>query len=163
MPLNTFTPTVVARISGKAGKAVAGGNLSFLLSHESVNRLTVADCDQLYSAEFSIASSGTLTLDLSGVLASPFSETVALLRVIDIMVEHYATSVASSLQVGTAVANQVPGLPLATLLPGEFVLKGGSNATGTAVTAGTGDLYKLTNLDGSHAATGRITILGRTT
>jgi hypothetical protein len=164
MALTTFKPTIVSRIAGKAAKSAAGvGSVSFLLSHDLVSRLTVADCDQVYTATRTLAGGASENLDLAGSLVSPLGETVTLARVKAILVELLDTTAASSIDVGVTVANQVPGLPAARLNNRASVLAQCDDATGWPVTAGTGDLYRITNNDGAVTATYRITILGSTT
>lgn len=106
--------------------------------------------DRLFSDQRTLAASATEDLDLAGALVDTLGGTTVFARVKGLLVAAAAGNT-NNVVVGAAAAN-----PWATLLgatgtitlrPGAFfvAVAGTADATGWAVTAGTGDLLKVAN------------------
>ncbi|MFG3085125.1 hypothetical protein [Streptomyces parvulus] len=121
--------------------------------------------DKVFSDRRTLAASASEDLDLAGTLVDAFGATITLARVKGIIVAAAAGNT-NNVVLGAASSN-----PWATLLgathtltlrPGAFVAvgTGAADATGYAVTAGTGDLLKVANSGGSTSVTYDIHIIG---
>ena len=133
---------------------------------DSLTSGTAADqADRLYVASPTIAASGTLDLDLAGSLADVFGNTLTFARVKGIYVGFQSDNTASEVAVGGAAANQFYGFANAAtdkvkVHKSGFLLLYRADATAWPVTAGTGDILRITNLDGSNSAKLNIAIVG---
>jgi hypothetical protein len=121
--------------------------------------------DRLYVGSHTIAASGTLDLDLAGSLADVFGATLTFARVKAVLVTFQSDNTGSEVGVGAAASNQFYGFFNAAtdqekVHSSGCFFKWRADATGWAVTAGTGDLLRVTNLDGTNAAKINVAIIG---
>lgn len=143
--------------------ASAPMTLSRAVSLSSGTGAGKADC--VFSDRRTLAASATEDLDLAGALTDALGGTVSLARVKGIIVSASADNT-NNVVVGAASSNPWATLLSATgtltLRPGASVglMAGVADATGYAVTGGTGDLLKVANSGGSTAVTYDIVIIG---
>jgi hypothetical protein len=120
--------------------------------------------DLVWSDQRTLTTGASEELDLSGSLVDAFGTTLAFAR-IKALVIYAATGNGALIQVGGSAANGfVNWVASATDIinvraGGTFALIA-PDATAYAVTAGTGDLLKITNTDGGAAAIYDIYIIG---
>jgi hypothetical protein len=167
MAINGFSPRLDLRLVGAASKAVSGsGRLGFQLAHAANLSFLFGSgagrVDQFVTQTRTLAGGAAENLDLAGGLTNPFGETVAFARVKAIVVELLADTTASSITVGGAVSNQWADGPAARITNGGILLLAVTDATALAVTAGTGDLFRVVNDDPTNTATYRISLIGNT-
>lgn len=121
--------------------------------------------DLMWSDQRTLSASASEDLDLAGVLTDAFGATVTFVRVKGIYVAAAAANT-NNVVVGAASSNAWATLLNAagtvTLRPGGAFLAvaGVADATGWAVTAGTGDLLKVANSAGSSSVTYDIVVIG---
>ncbi|MDX3637680.1 hypothetical protein PV728_47420 [Streptomyces europaeiscabiei] len=121
--------------------------------------------DKVFSDRRTLAASGSEDLDLAGVLLDAFGAAITWARVKGLFISAAAANT-NSVIVGAASATQWATLLNAagtiTLRPGSSfgAMTGSADATGWAVTAGTGDLLKIANSAGSTSVTYDIVIIG---
>lgn len=121
--------------------------------------------DKLWYDERTLSASATEDLDLAGVLADTFGTTFTSARVKALVVAAAAGN-ANNVVVGAASSNAWATLLGATgtvtVRPGATVAMcvGVADATGYAVTAGTGDLLKVANSAGGTSVTYQIAVIG---
>ncbi|MFC7909063.1 hypothetical protein [Streptomyces nigra] len=121
--------------------------------------------DRLFSDRRTLAASATEDLDLAGSLVDAFGATITFARIKGIVIAAAAANI-NNVVIGNASSNAWATLLGAThtltLRPGAFVAvgTGEADATGYAVTAGTGDLLKIANSAGSSSVAYDIHILG---
>jgi hypothetical protein len=133
-----------------------------LLAHGT----TAGKADRIWHDERTLAASATEDLDLAGAaLLDPFGAAVVFAR-IKALVVYAAPGNTNNVVIGAASSN-----PWATLLgtthtltlrPGTTlaVFAGPADATGYAVTAGTGDLLKVANSAAGTGVTYQMAVLG---
>lgn len=121
--------------------------------------------DVLYQDTNTLAASATIDIDLAGALAGALGGTAVFARVKGLYIAAAAANT-NNVVVGAAATNAWATLFNATgtltLRPGAWVLlgTGGADATGWAVTGGTGDLLRLTNGAAGTTVTYDIAIIG---
>lgn len=121
--------------------------------------------DRVFSDRRTLAASATEDLDLAGVLLDAFGAAITFARIKGLIISAAAAN-ANNVVVGAASSN-----PWATLLgathtltlrPGATVglFAGAADATGYAVTAGTGDLLKVANSGAGTSVTYDVVLIG---
>lgn len=121
--------------------------------------------DRVFTDTRTLAASGTEDLDLAGVLADAYGNTLTFARIKAVYVSA-ATGNTNSVQVTRPASNGVPWLMAAgdgiALRPGAAAawMSGTADATGVVVTASTGDLITITNSAGTTGVTYTVVILG---
>jgi hypothetical protein len=146
-----LSATIKAGISASHTNVLDLGTATFPLN--LLHSLSLADgtgaglADRIFSDTRTLSASATEDLDLSGSLTNAFG-TVTFARIKAVLV------VAS-----TDNTNNVNGDGL-SVRPGGIFMWACSDATGVAVTAGTGDLLTLTNSAGSTSVTYSIIVIG---
>ena len=129
------------------------------------NGTGAGNADKIFTDRRTLAASGTEDLDLAGVLLDAFGAAITWARVKGIFISAAAANT-NNVVVGAAAATQWATLLNATgtltLRPGSSIcaIAGPADATGWAVTAGTGDLLKVANSAGSTSVTYDIVIIG---
>jgi hypothetical protein len=119
--------------------------------------------DRVFSDERTLAGSASEDLDLAGSLVDALGTTITFARIKAIYIENLATG-ANQVIVGAAASNAFTG-PFGASTHTVAVRAGGllamicRDATGWAVTAGTGDLLKIANST-SGSIQYRIVIIG---
>jgi len=166
----TYTGRYTAGLSWVLTKVNDFGNTiqsnSFSYAKSIASGTGADQANMIYIAQGSIAASGTLTLDLAGSLADVFGATITFTKIKGVYFDLLTTpAAASSVDFGGAGSNTWVGFfgDASDVL----TIRGGSNfstycpdATGYAVTAGTGDQLLLTNNDGANAAHYKLAIVG---
>ncbi|UUU21716.1 hypothetical protein [Streptomyces sp. DSM 40750] len=119
--------------------------------------------DKIFADTRTLAASATEDLDLAGVLSDPLGAALTFARIKAVLVKAAAGNT-NSVQVTRPAANGVPLFIAAgdglAVRPGGLFLWVAPDATGVAVTAGTGDLLTLTNSAGSTSVTYDVVIIG---
>lgn len=132
---------------------------------ELTNGTTAGKADKMFSDTRTINASSSEDLDLAGVLTDAFGATITLTRVKAIMVKASSAN-SNNVVVGNASSNAWATLLGAThtvtLRPGStlMVIAGSADATGYAVTAGTGDILKVANSGAGTSVSYDIIIIG---
>ncbi|MEV8623406.1 hypothetical protein [Streptomyces sp. NPDC051079] len=126
---------------------------------------TAGKADLRFADTRTLAASATEDLDLAGVLTDAFGTALTFVRVKGIFISA-ATANSNNVVIGAAASNQWATLLNATgtitLRPGMTfaAMAGSADATGMAVTAGTGDLLKIANSGAGTSVTYDIVIIG---
>lgn len=120
--------------------------------------------DKIFSDTRTIAASGTDDLDLAGALTDAFGAVMTFVKVKAIGVSASPANV-NNVVVGNAAANQFQGpfgavTHTVAIAPGGMFLIARPDATGWGVTAGTGDLLRVTNGGAGTSVTYDVVILG---
>jgi len=157
--------TLTAKVTGSATGAatpVAGVSISHALQLEA-GTAALGKADLLYTATRTLAASATENLDLTGVLVGPVGTAFNAAEVVAIVVEAAAANT-NTVVIGGAASNAFLGpFALATdtlkVKPGQWLFL--TDTTGWPVTAGTGDLLKVTNGAAGTAVTYTITVIAR--
>lgn len=166
MPLNS---ALAMSASGTLSTALDLGTASFPMSLSNAVSLTTGTtagkADKAFSDRRTLAASGTEDLDLAGVLLDAFGAAITFARIKGILIKA-ATGNTNSVVVGAASSNQWATLlnttGTITLRPGGSfcAIAGAADATGWAVTAGTGDLLKVANSGAGTSVTYDIMLVG---
>ena len=121
--------------------------------------------DRVYAKTLTLAASATADLDLAGSLVDIYGATITIAKLKAVFVQAAAANT-NNVQVTRPASNGVPWLMAAgdgiALRPGAWVCwgSGTTDASGVAVTAGTGDLITFTNSAGSTSVTYTVVLLG---
>lgn len=121
--------------------------------------------DQIYhNTGRSLAASANETFDLAGGITDKFGNTLTMATVKLLYIKNTSTNIATTIEVGNAT-NAWAGWTGAatstiTVGPGGMIVLFDPTANAMEVTASTGDILKITNNDGSNAATYDIMIIG---
>lgn len=121
--------------------------------------------DKIFHDTRTLTASSNEDLDLAGVLADPLGLTLTFARIKALIVAAAATNV-NNVVVGAAASNAWATLLGAThtitLRPGAVfaAVAGVADATGYAVTAGTGDLLRVTNGGAGTSVSYDIIVIG---
>ena len=127
------------------------------------------EAEELWHDRRTLATSTVENLDLAGVLANAFGQTVAFTRVKAIAVRNRATAAGASLLVGggddgagnNAFASWLDAADnKVAVAPGGVLLLWNPSAAAYAVTAGTGDVLRVENTSGSDAVEYDVVIVG---
>lgn len=121
--------------------------------------------DRVYTKTTTLGASGTGDIDLAGSLTDVFGATITFARIKSVQVTAAAANT-NNVQVTRPASNGVPIFMAAgdgiALRPGAAFswASGTADATGVAVTAGTGDLLTFTNSAGTTSVTYTVVITG---
>lgn len=120
--------------------------------------------NQLFADTRTLAASANESLDLAGTLTNAFGEVITLTKVRALLIRAAAGNT-NNVLVGGAASNgwaTWAGDPTDVMVvrPGGFVVLAAPDATGYAVTAGTGDLLKIANSAAGTAVTYDIVVIG---
>ena len=120
--------------------------------------------DLMFSDQRTISTSANDDLDLSGVLLDAFGATLTCARIKLIYIKNVSANAATVIQIDQTVANDwstlFGGGAIIPILKGAYVFHEDPSAAGWVITAGTADILRITNNDGSNAALYDILILG---
>lgn len=122
--------------------------------------------NQMFADQRTLTASSSEDLDLAGVLTNNLGSTVTFARVKAIIVKA-SSSNTNNVLVGGASATQfvnwvANASDIITVRPGGAFILLAPDATGYAVTAGTGDLLKIANSGGTTSVTYDIILIGAT-
>jgi hypothetical protein len=119
--------------------------------------------DKIFADTRTLSASATEDLDLAGVLSDPLGAALTFARIKAVLVKAAAGNT-NLVQVTRPASNGVPLFLAAgdglAVRPGGLFLWVAPDATGVAVTAGTGDLLTFTNSAGSTSVTYDVVIIG---
>lgn len=124
--------------------------------------------DLLFADTRTLGASGTEDLDLSGSLTDAFGVAQVFARVVAFIVRASAANT-NNVVVSRPASNGWPLFSAASdaiaLRPGEtfMIACGDADATGHAVTAGTGDLVTITNSGSGTSVSYDVVVIGRST
>ena len=172
MPLTSqFAAHIIAAQTGTApapdlgSGAAAKATLNITKNIELATGTGAGQADLLFSDQRTLAASANEDLDLAGVLADALGATLTFARVKGLYVAAAAGNT-NNVVVGDAATNTWAALlgtdGTVALRPGAFLLVavGAADATGYAVTAGTGDLLRVANSGGGTTVTYDIVVVG---
>lgn len=149
--------------SRDAGDAAVALNAA--KNYDVVDGTGAGQANAYYEDDFTIAASGTLAIDLSGVLVDPNNNVKAFTCVKEILIIADAANV-NNIVYGNAASNQFLG-PTAvaghtvSIKPGaRWNVTDGYSAAGWAVANGSTDNILLTNSAGGTPVSGTIVIIG---
>lgn len=129
------------------------------------NGTAAGQADRIWHDQRTLTASSTEDLDLAGVLTDPTGATITFARVKAIIVQAAAAN-SNNVVVGAAASNAwatlLNGTGTVTLRPGAVfaAVAGVADATGWAVTAGTGDLLKIANSAGGTSVVYDVIVIG---
>lgn len=130
------------------------------------NGTGAGNADRMFTDQRTLTASSTEDLDLSGVLTDAFGATLTFARIKLIHIEALSTNV-NNVVIGGAATNQfINWVGAAThqvvVRPGGFITlgTGAADATGYAVTAGTGDLLRIGNSGAGSSVAYNIVLIG---
>lgn len=156
-------------LSGKLGNTVDLGSVAAAIAKAYTVDLTdgagAGQANRLWADTRTLAASANEDLDLAGALVDALGGPFSLARVKGIVVAAAAGNT-NNVVVGAASSNAWATLLGAThtvtLRPGAVfaALAGEDDATGWAVTAGTGDLLRVANSAGGSAVSYDVAIIG---
>jgi hypothetical protein len=159
--------SVVVNATHSSTLDLGAGTVPLALTYAKslANGTGAGQADKLFHDRRTLAASATEDIDLAGVLADAFGSTITFARVKGLVIAA-ASGNTNNVIVGAAAANPWTALLGATgtvtLRPDAVfaVLAGEADATGYAVTAGTGDLLKVANSGAGSSVTYDIVIIG---
>lgn len=127
------------------------------------NGVGANQADRIWSDTRTLSASATEDLDLAGVLTDAFGAALTFARIKALFVSAAAGNT-NNVNITRPAANGVPLFLAAgdgiAVRPGGFLGWACSDATGVAVTAGTGDLITVTNSAGGTGVTYSVVIIG---
>lgn len=154
---------ISSTLTGTGGLATASAVLHETYNFPWTTGTGANQADKQYSAERTLAASGTENIDLAGALTDAFGVALTFVKIKSVLVKADAANT-NSVQFTRPASNGVPIFMAAgdgiSLLPGAAIMWISPNATGVPVTAGTGDLLTFTNSAGGTGVTYRLTIIG---
>lgn len=119
--------------------------------------------DKIFADTRTLAASATEDLDLAGVLSDPLGAALTFARIKAVLIRA-APGNTNNVNVTRPASNGVPLFLAAgdglAVRPGGLFLWVAPDATGVAVTAGTGDLLTLTNSSSGTSVTYDVIIIG---
>ncbi len=163
-----MTITVTAGVKGTLPKTVDVGTVdavyrqifSLPLAYGTAN----GECDLVYSDTFTIAASGSTTLDLAGSLTMANGAAAVFVEVAAIFLTADAANTNNIIMGNNASADFIGWFGSAThtlsVTPGGAIFLAAPGA-GRAVTATSADIIKLANSSSGTSVTGTIVIVGR--
>lgn len=166
MALSTVAQVAItATLSKTPGLTVPAAPAIVSLLAQLTSGTGAGQADLMHAKTYTVGPSSNTDLDLNGVLVDDFGNPVNLLRV-KLAWFRAAVGNTNNVVIGAAAANQWATLLNAagtvTLRPGAYCLAGAdvADATGYAVTAGTGDLLRLTNSGAGTSVSCDVIIIG---
>jgi hypothetical protein len=139
--------------------------LSWAKAWAVANGTGANQADKIYHDKFTIGPSATVTLDLAGVLTDLLGVAFTLAKLKAILVyASAANNAANNVNVQRPASNGVPIFLAASdgigLRPGAAFAWFSPDATGVAVTAGTGDLIDFVNSAGTNTIEAEVILVG---
>lgn len=154
-----------ATLSNTVGLAGVTAPINLSYSSPLSSGTGANQADKIYSTTVTLAGSATSDLDLAGALTDALGSALTFARIKLVGVFAAAANNASNLmQVTRPSANGVPLFLAAgdgiALRPGACFIWHSPEATGVAVTAGTGDLLTFTNGAGTNTISADVVVIG---
>lgn len=164
----TISGVVKATVSVDHVNTVDLGSSSFPLrvsaSHTLANGTGADQIGSMFSDQRTLTASATEELDLAGVLTDLYGQTITFTKIRAILIKAAAAN-ANNVLVGGAASNAFStflgdATDVIVIRPGGTLLLVAPDATGYAVTAGTGDKLKIANSAGGTSVVYDIVLLG---
>ena len=154
---------IVSQISATVSFERADGSRPTLDYTQGKFQQVPADADLLFSNAFDIASGANLDIDLVGGVEDQFGNAITFAKVYGILVINNATEAGHNIAVGGST-NSVPLMASATQAispvgPGAVHLS--NILPGWTVTAGTGDILRVSNIAGGESINVTVAVLGK--
>lgn len=167
MPLSAqLNVAVAAELTSLLDLATATVPLNFTRAVGLASGTGAGQADRIFHDRRTLAASANEDLDLAGVLTDPFGATITFARIKGLLVAAAAGNT-NNVVVGNAATNGFitwvgAATHTVTVRPGGVLalLAGGADATGYAVTAGTGDLLRIANSAGGTSVDYDIVLIG---
>lgn len=155
---------IVAGFTGPLDLATSVNELNYPKLFQWASGTAANQADRVYHDQRTLTASATENLDLAGSLLDPFNNTITFARIKLLMV-YAALGNTNLVQVGGAASNAfinwvANSSDIINVRPGGLLLLAAPDVTGYAVTAGTGDILKMTNSAGSTSVTYDIVLVG---
>lgn len=156
---------VVANLTGSLDLADQSVPLTKLYKSVLTSGTGAGMADLVFHDQRTLAASATEDLDLAGVLTNPLGATLTFARIKGLIVSALSTNT-NNVVVGAAASNAWATLlnstGTVTLRPGATLaaFSGEADATGMAVTAGTGDILKVANSGAGTSVSYQIIVIG---
>lgn len=154
---------ISSTLTGTAGLATASVPIVEQVDRPLTTGTGANQADKIYSVEATLAASATHDRDLAGSLTDALGAALTFVRIKVVYVKADSANT-NSVQVTRPAANGVPLFMAAgdgiALRPGAAFMWMCADATGVAVTAGTGDLLTFTNSAAGTGVTYRLVIIG---
>jgi len=156
---------VTSTLTGTVGLVPVTAPLSLDWSWPLTTGVAANMADKIYTTTVTLAGSATSDIDLAGSLTDALGTSLTFARIKMIAIKAAAANNASNLmQVTRPASNGVPLFLAASdgiaLRPGAAFIWVSPEATGVAVTAGTGDLLTFTNSAGTNSISCDVVIIG---
>lgn len=160
-----FTYELTSTLVGTHDFAPPGSALRLAGQLDLINGTGAGAADRVFADQRTINASSNDDLDLAGVLTDALGTALTFLR-IKLLYIRAADANVNNVVVGAAASNQFATLlnttGTVTLRPGSFLIaaNGSADATGWAVTAGTGDLLRVANSGAGTSVNYDIAVVG---
>lgn len=164
MTLNaTVTAQIVADLTSALDLVTASAPLSYRHRTTLTSGTGLGAADMVWSDTRTINASSNEDLDLAGSLTGPLGTTLTFARIKGLLVAA-ASGNTNNVRVTRPASNGVPLFLAASdgidVKPGGCLLWFAPDATGVAVTAGTGDLINIANSSSGTSVTYDVVIIG---
>ncbi|MEV0149107.1 MULTISPECIES: hypothetical protein [unclassified Nonomuraea] len=165
MPLSArLLMQLTAELTSPLDLTTGSAPLSFARQVSFADGVGLNQANRIWSDERTLAASANEDLDLAGTLTDPFGVAITLARVKALFVAASAAN-ANNVVIGAAASNAFVGpFGAAThtlaVRPGGLLALTAPDATGYAVTAGTGDLLRVANSGAGSSVTYQIVVIG---
>jgi hypothetical protein len=148
-----ITIQVSSTLSGTVGLANASAPVTLSQVTQLANGAGAGQADRVYTSHATIASGGTLSLDLQGSLTDALGQAFTPAKVRAVYIFSNGGNTTNLTLFGDANGVPILNTPAttATLQPGGTFLVTAPPLAGIAVTASTGDIVKLVNAAGAAA------------
>lgn len=160
---------VVANIVNTLTLGGSTASLSSSFGTSFADGAAAGQANRSYWASRTLAASASESLDFAASLVDPFGATITFAR-LKLLVISAAAANTNNVLVGGAVSNAVASLfsavnDVAIVRPGSTLawIAGAADATGYAITAGTGDLLQIANSGAGTSVTYTIIAIGTAT
>jgi hypothetical protein len=154
---------LTAKLAAEISNALPDGSIAKLAYDKGLFQDVPSDADLLFTNGYSIATSSSQTIDLSGSLLDALGTTNVFAKVYAVFVKNLATLTGRNIQIGGDSAH-VPIFgatnDLITIGP-KGVLLAANCLDGWAVTATTGDILKIANSAGGQTIPVAVAVLGK--
>lgn len=166
--ITNFSVLFNSTLTKTPGLTVPSTNLPVSVAVALADGAGAGKADRLYAATLTVGASSNNDLDLAGVIVDDFGQTITFARVKALWARASASNV-NDVLLGAAAANPWVTLLNSTgtvrLRPGSGILHfaGSADAVGYAVTAGTGDIFRVANGGAGSSINVDIALVGNST
>jgi hypothetical protein len=158
--------TLTANLTSPLDLTTASAPLSYSKQYTITQGSGLNQSDRIFHDQRTITASGNDDIDLAGVLTDPFGAIVTFARIKGILISA-ATGNTNTVIAGGGTnffTNWLAGTtPTVVLRPGGLLFVLAPDATGYPVTAGTADIFRVTNGGAGTSVTYDIVLFGAST